>query len=82
MKNLKRTKRILAWIGIVVLAGLYIATLVLAFLGSSMAQTLFRGAFAATILLPVLLYAMQLMYRLLKGDDKSDQPSDQKNKKH
>lgn len=74
MNNFKRTKRVLAWIGIIILSGLYLATLILALIGSSMAQALFRGAFAATVLFPVLLYAFQLIYRLLKQNDDPSVP--------
>ena len=55
MKKFKRIRRIFAWIGIVVLVGLYVTTLILAFSGSPMAQALFRGSFAATVVFPVLL---------------------------
>lgn len=79
---MKKFKRILAWSVIIILAGLYIATLILSFMGSPMAQTLFRGAFAATIILPVLLYAMLLIYRLLKGDDSSGHPDKKTDGKH
>ena len=82
MKNLKRIKQILAWVVIVVLAGLYLATLILSFMGSPAARSLFRGAFAATILLPVLLYAMLLLYRLLKGEDEPPARSEKKDGKH
>ena len=53
MKKFKRIRRIFAWIGIVVLVGLYVTTLILAFSGSPMAQALFRGSFAATVVFPV-----------------------------
>ena len=72
MKKFKRIRRIFAWIGIVALVGLYVTTLILAFSGSPMAQALFRGSFAATVVFPVLLYAMQIIYRILKPDDTAD----------
>ena len=78
MKNFKRIRRIFAWIGIIVLVGLYLTTLVLAFSGSPMAQALFRGSFAATVVFPVLLYAMQIIYRILKPDDSQDDPGKKK----
>ena len=78
MKKFKRIRRIFAWIGIVVLVGLYVTTLILAFSGSPMAQALFRGSFAATVVFPVLLYAMQIIYRILKPDDPADDPDKKK----
>ena len=78
MKKFKRIRRIFAWIGIVVLVGLYVTTLILAFSGSPMAQALFRGSLAATVVFPVLLYAMQIIYRILKPDDTADDPDKKK----
>ena len=81
MKNFKRIRQIFAWIGIVVLLGLYLTSLVLAFSGSPMAQALFRGSFAATVVFPVLLYAMQIIYRVLRPSDPSDELKKRSEKK-
>lgn len=64
---MKKTKRILALTGAVLLALLYVSTLVFALMKSPRWFDLFRAAVAATILLPVLLYAYTLVYRLIKG---------------
>lgn len=69
---MKTLQRIFALAGAVLLAGLYIVTLVLAFMHSELASALFRASFAFTILLPVLLYAMTLVYRLLKDRYKKE----------
>ena len=71
-------RRIFAGIGSVVLGGLYVSTVILAFSGSPMAQALFRGSFAATVVFPVLLYALQIIYRILKPDDTADDPDKKK----
>ena len=81
MKNFKRIRQIFAWIGIVVLLGLYLTSLVLAFSGSPMAQALFRGSFAATVVFPILLYAMQIIYRVLRPGDSTDEPKKDLKKK-
>ncbi len=81
MKNFKRIRQIFAWIGIVVLLGLYLTSLVLAFSGSPMAQALFRGSFAATVVFPILLYAMQIIYRVLRPSDPTDEPKKDPKKK-
>ena len=72
---MKKLKRILALIGAVLLAGMYLCTLVFALIGSSAATGLFRASVAATILIPVLLYGYILIARLLK-DRNSDGMSD------
>lgn len=79
----KKTKQILAIAAVVLLAGLYIATLILSLMKSEMAQSLFRGAVACTILIPCLLYVYMMAYKMLKGkghDDKLHDP-DPKNPK-
>jgi len=81
MKNFKRIRQIFAWIGIVVLLGLYLTSLILAFSGSPMAQALFRGSFAATVVFPILLYAMQIIYRVLRPVDPTDEPKKDPKKK-
>lgn len=56
-------KKILAIIGIVVLVLLYVATLVAAIADSTATMDFFRASVAATILIPVLLYAYILIYK-------------------
>ena len=72
---MKKTKRILALIGAILLACMYACTLVFALIGSPASTGLFRASVAATILVPVLLYAYILVARLLKGSG-SDGVSD------
>lgn len=69
---MNKVKRILAVIGVIFLAGLYISTLVFALLDSPAAAGLLRASVAATILVPVLLYAYIMIARLLK-DRRQDQ---------
>ena len=71
---MKKIKRILALIGVVLLICLYGSTLVFALMDSPAADGLLRAPIAATILIPVLLYAYILIARLLKKrrDDQND----------
>lgn len=69
MKKKKRL-RILALIGAVLLAALYISTLIFALLDSPFANKLLIAAIAGTILIPALLYAYQLIYKILKKNAK------------
>ena len=74
---MKKLKRILALIGVILLAALYVSTLVFALMDSPAAGGMFRASVAATILVPVLLYAYIMIARLLKErrqdeDDHSD----------
>lgn len=63
---MKKLKQITALIGVIVLLGLYISTVVLACIGSDTAMQLLKAAIYATIVLPVLLWAYSLIFRLLK----------------
>lgn len=63
----KKTKQILAIIAVILLVALYAATLILSLMDNEMAQSLFRGAVACTILIPVLLYVYIMAYKMLKG---------------
>lgn len=66
---MKKAKRIFAWVGVVLLVALYGSTLVFALMSSPLAARLFRASIACTILVPVMLYAMLLIARILKKDD-------------
>lgn len=63
---MKKTKRILAILGIILLASLYVATLVFAIIGSENAMNWFRASVYATVVVPVLIWAYGFVYRLLR----------------
>ncbi len=58
---MKNARRVIAFIGLIAIALLYIVFFVLAFTGSPNAQGMLFTAFAATIIVPVLLYLLQLL---------------------
>ncbi len=64
----KRLKQIFAIIGLVIIAGLYITTLVLALIGSESTRHLFTASIIATVIIPVFLYVISWIYKLVKGD--------------
>lgn len=59
-------KKIIAIIGIVILCGLYIVTLIAAIFTSPQTPQLFKACVYATVAVPVMFYAYLLMYRILK----------------
>ena len=63
---LDKLKRILALAGAILLAGLYLITLILAFVDPTASKDWLKAAVAATLVIPVLLYAYMLVYRYLK----------------
>lgn len=59
-------KRILALIGAIVLGLMYVITLVFALTDNPETMSFFKASVALTIILPVLIYAYQLVFRVLK----------------
>lgn len=66
---MKKSKRIMALIGAILLVLLYVSTLIFAFIDSVVSQKLLMAAIATTILLPVLLYIYSLFSRISHTDD-------------
>ena len=60
-------RRVVALVGIILLAGLYASTLVFALMDSPAAKGLLMGAIFCTVAVPVLLYAMTLVAKNLRG---------------
>lgn len=66
---MKTLKRIMALLGAILLTALYISTLVFALLDSPLFSDLLKISIAATIFLPVMLYACILFLRLHNQDE-------------
>lgn len=64
---MKKVKQILAIIGVILLVGLYLSTLILAIFGNSNTMNLFIASIVATVIIPVLIWAYSMIYRLLKN---------------
>lgn len=75
---MKKMKRILAWIGILVLLGLYLSTLIFAIIGSPEALQWLKASVLATIIVPILLYGYLLIFRLQKKEEKNEKRDDSK----
>ena len=58
-------KRIFAIIAIVLLAGMYLTTLIFSLLNSELSFGLFKASLLLTFIVPCLLYAMILIYKFL-----------------
>lgn len=66
----QKIKRILALLAVIVIALLYLTTLVLSFFQSERSGELLMVSIVATVVIPVLLYIYLWLYRLFKGDDR------------
>lgn len=65
---MKKAKKIFAIIGIILLAGLYISTLVFALMDSELGFKLLQICIFSTIAVPVILYVCNMLYKLLHKD--------------
>lgn len=61
-------KRIAAIIGIALLAGMYIATLILAIMNNDLTKRFFTASIICTVVIPVLIWVYQWIYKLVKKD--------------
>ena len=66
---MKKVKRILALIGVILLLAMYGSTLFFAIIDNSDSMMMFKASIAATIIIPVLLWAYTLVFKLVKKDD-------------
>lgn len=73
---MKKTKKIFAMAGVVLLAGLYLATLVCAITDKSQTMGMFKASVFATVIIPILLWTYQFIYRLITKKNASDSEKD------
>ncbi len=66
---MKQRKRLLAWIGIIFLLALYLATFIFSLIGSDWAFNMFKMCLGFTVVIPVLFYVYLMIYKLLHSDD-------------
>ena len=62
---MQKIRRIAALIGVIVLLGLYGAAFVFAIIDDPDSMNYFLAAIVATVIVPVLLWAMQFVYEIL-----------------
>lgn len=76
----RKVKQVLAIIGIIIIAGLYIVTLILALIGNENTRPLFMASILCTILVPVVLYILSWTYNLVKGQAEEAREQEKKKK--
>ena len=77
----KKIVRVFALIGAILLAGMYLVVLYLGLTANPNTQNVLMAAIGCTIVLPVLLYAMMLIARVLDNRQNPDEQSETKKKK-
>lgn len=73
---MKKTKRILALIGAILLLLMYVAAFTVTILDHTSDMRYWKAAMVATVIIPVLIWAYSFVYKLIKGSD-----DDEKNDK-
>ena len=76
---MKKLKRILAWIAVVILLGFYLTTFIMAFFVTPKAVQMFKTSIIATIMIPILLYVILFLYRLIHSEE--DEKKEEKEQK-
>ena len=66
---MKKHKRKLAAAGAIILVLLYISTIIFAIIDSPLATKLLGISVSATILIPIIMYAAMLVYRLMNKNN-------------
>ena len=70
---MKKVRQILAILGIVLLAGMYIATIVCALSASENFMNMLMASIYATIVIPMLIWAITFIYKLAKKEDNKEE---------
>ena len=76
--NNSKTKRVLAISGVVLLLGLYVAALILAFINNAFAHKMLFIALAGTFFIPILIYVVMMFAKLNRRDNPSGDSQDEK----
>ena len=69
---MKKAKRILAIIGIIILIGLYLATLACAIFAKDNVMNFLMASIYATVIIPVLIWAYTFIYKLTGKNSEKD----------
>lgn len=75
---MKKAKRILAIIGVILLVAMYALTLISVLIDTPYSESLFKASIFSTIAVPIFIYGVMLVYRLMKG--KSEEPNSEDSK--
>ena len=79
----KKTKRVLALCGAILLLGMYVVTFILALTTNEATKGFFMASVACTFLVPIFIYAMQLVANFLRGKGSDENtPGEKPDSKH
>ena len=73
---MKKVKQILAILGIIVLVGLYVSTIICALSASDNFINMLMTSIYASVIIPVLIWAYSFIYKLIKKDSEEKNTTD------
>ena len=73
---MKKVKQILAILGIIVLVGLYVSTIICALSASDNFMNMLMTSIYASVIIPVLIWAYSFIYKLIKKDSEEKNSTD------
>lgn len=78
---MKKTKQVLAIIGIILLVSLYVITLICAITDNTSTMQVFMASVFATVVIPVMIWAYSFIFRLIKKNSQEKEEQEQNRKK-
>ncbi len=76
--GMDKVKRVIALVGVVLLVGMYVMTIISAVFATKVSHGWFAASIATTVLVPVFLYAVNLVVRLSgKKDEREKEDKEQ-----
>ena len=70
---MKKTRQILASIGLIILVGMYVATIICALSANENFMSMLMASIYASAVIPVLIWAFTFIYKLVKKDDTTEE---------
>lgn len=74
---MKKVKRILAILGVVLLLGLYVLTMIMAIFDPTETMNYFMASVVATVMIPTLFWIYMYIYKLMKKNNDEDETPNQ-----
>ena len=75
----KKIRQILAWIAIIALVGLYVATLIFSLIGSPFAQKMFQASLLCTFVIPIIICLCMMALKWSEDSSITINPDDEEN---
>lgn len=75
----EKIRQLLAWIAILALVGLYVATLIFSLIGSPFAQKMFQASLLCTFVIPIIIWLCMMALKWSEDSSITINPDDEEN---